>query len=108
MFGSQTALAEGIRKFEIKSPLALTLSLDQRGVLYEQMGFDVPSYENGGADPEDPTSSRWGLVLHKLNIEYFLAAMTRPLRSCSQLATERLPLWQLPSPECLPDAMSEP
>lgn len=41
MFGSQTAVAEIIRKFEIKSPLALTLSRDQKEILYEQIGFEL-------------------------------------------------------------------
>lgn len=71
IFGGASRLKRLIRDTGIKKPLALTLMAGQRDVLFDDVGFDVPSYENGSGDPDDSASSNWGLLLSRLNIKYF-------------------------------------
>jgi hypothetical protein len=50
--------------------LGFSIMFEQNNILYEQIGFDVPSYDNGSGDPRDPNSSKWGKKLHRIGIDY--------------------------------------
>lgn len=69
--GSKIALTRALRNSRIKNPLLLVLFLDRRNCLYENVGFDVPSYCNGSGSPENPNSSNWGRILHRVGLRYF-------------------------------------
>jgi hypothetical protein len=53
-----------------KGLLDFTIFLEQKSMLYQIIGFDVPSYQNGGADPHDHRSTEWGKILRQLGIVY--------------------------------------
>jgi hypothetical protein len=71
IYGSTSEFRKMIRDSSVKKPLMLILFLEQKNRLYDRIGFDIPSYENGGGSPEDPESSEWGSLLHRVGLRYF-------------------------------------
>ena len=71
IWGSKIALTRALRNSRIKTPLLLVLFLERKNNLYESIGFDVPSYDNGSGPPNNPNNSNWGRVLHRVGLRYF-------------------------------------
>lgn len=71
IWGSKDALTRAIKKSRIKDPLLLILFFERMNSLYTSIGFDVPSYSNGSKNPDNPNSSNWGRILHRVGLQYF-------------------------------------
>lgn len=71
IWGSKIALTRALRRTRIKDPLLLVLFLERKNNLYDSVRFDVSSYDNGSGNPNNPNSSNWGRILHRVGLRYF-------------------------------------
>jgi hypothetical protein len=71
IWGSKIALTRALRKFRVKDPLLLMLFLERANNLYDSIRFDISHYDNGSGDPNNPNSSNWGRILHRVGLRYF-------------------------------------
>ena len=71
MYGSKATLTQAVCNSGVEDPLLLMLFRDQQNCLHKRVGFDVPTYFNGGGSIEDPNSSDWGGVLDCVGLQYF-------------------------------------
>jgi hypothetical protein len=71
IWGSKIALTRALRNSRVKDPLLLVLFLERKNNLYYSIRFDVSHYDNGSGGPNNPNSSNWGRILHRVGLRYF-------------------------------------